>query len=120
MNNPGRRHRGKPTELPPHIRAQWPPEELERRENLKRLEVPLAETELSVRTVNTLEDAGMLTIAQLVERPLATVIATANFGAKTLVEVRNMLRTRGIFPAGWDVEQNKKRVRPSRSRSKKK
>lgn len=107
-----RRRPDEDAELPEHIRSQWSSEELEARANRKRLEVPLADTELGVRTVNTLEEEGILTIAQLVEHKTTDLLAIENFGAKTFREVKRVLGARGIYVRAWGM-------RPPRSRSKK-
>lgn len=49
--------------------------------------------ELSVRTYNALKNAGILTVAQLVEKPEAEFIKMPNFGRKSLNELKDLLPT---------------------------
>ena len=49
-----------------------------------RLELSLAEIDLDVRTVNCLEDEGIFTVQNLLERTPKQLLEIANLGEKTL------------------------------------
>ena len=54
------------------------------------------ELEMSVRTANCLENAGIETIGQLCARSEADMLKIRNFGRKSLNELREILRERGL------------------------
>lgn len=56
------------------------------------LDKPVAELELSVRAANCLENAGIRTIRDLVQRTEKQMLEERNFGRKSLSEVRDILR----------------------------
>ncbi len=62
-----------------------------------RLELPLAETELSVRTVNCLEDQAIFTVRDLLNCTPERLLEIPNFGEKTLQTVYDALEKVG-FP----------------------
>ena len=71
---------------------QTAPEE-EWNENLfKRVD----ELELSVRSANCLQHAGIEYIWQLVERSVAEMLKTKNFGRKSLNEIQEILAELGL------------------------
>jgi len=69
------------------------PEEKERRAILDK---PVAELELSVRAANCLENAGIRTIRDLVQRTEKQMLEERNFGRKSLAEVRAILQSYGL------------------------
>lgn len=69
------------------------PEAKERRAILDK---PVAELELSVRAANCLENAGIRTIRDLVQRPEKQMLEERNFGRKSLAEVREILKGYGL------------------------
>jgi DNA-directed RNA polymerase subunit alpha len=73
-------------EEPPEIEEV--PEEEEVNENLKRR---VDELELSVRSQNCLQNAGIEYIYQLVEKSEAEMLKTKNFGRKSLNEIKELL-----------------------------
>jgi DNA-directed RNA polymerase subunit alpha len=54
------------------------------------------ELELSVRSYNCLKNAGIKTIRDLVQRSEREMLATKNFGKKSLGEIRDILRGMGL------------------------
>ncbi len=61
-----------------------------------RLEMPLAETELSVRTMNCLEEQGILIVQQLLNCTPERLLEIPNFGPKTLETVFGALEKLGF------------------------
>jgi len=72
-------------ELPP---GEMEEPEQEVNENLFR---PVDELELSVRSANCLQNAGIKLIGELVQRTEAEMLKTKNFGRKSLKEIRDIL-----------------------------
>ncbi len=65
------------------------------------------ELELSVRSYNCLKNAGIKTIRDLVQRSEREMLATKNFGKKSLVEIRDILRGMGLdFGIQFDEQGN--------------
>lgn len=62
-------------------------------ENLFR---PVAELELSVRSANCLQNAGIKYIGELVQRSEGEMLKTKNFGRKSLNEIKEILREMGL------------------------
>ena len=62
-----------------------------------RLELPLAETELSVRTVNCLEEQAIFTVKDLLQCTPERLLDIPNFGAKTLQAVYDALEKVGFY-----------------------
>jgi DNA-directed RNA polymerase subunit alpha len=57
---------------------------------------PVAELDLSVRSANCLQNAGIEYIWQLVERTEAEMLKTKNFGRKSLNEIKELLSMMGL------------------------
>ena len=65
------------------------------------------ELELSVRSYNCLKNAGIKTIRDLVQRSEREMLATKNFGKKSLGEIRDILRGMGLdFGIQFDEQGN--------------
>jgi DNA-directed RNA polymerase subunit alpha len=62
-------------------------------ENLYR---PVSELELSVRSINCLQNAKIETIGELVQKTEAEMLKTKNFGRKSLNEIKHILATMGL------------------------
>ena len=62
-----------------------------------RLELPLAETELSVRTVNCLEEQAIFTVKDLLHCTPQRLLDIPNFGEKTLQAVYDALEKVGFY-----------------------
>ena len=73
------------------------PEWAKRQESDDQLELSLAETNLPVRTVNCLEDEGILTVKQLLHCTPTRLLAITNFGEKTLEQVYEALEEVGYY-----------------------
>jgi DNA-directed RNA polymerase subunit alpha len=83
-----------PVESPTELGAQGEPvdQELDRKLNMS-----LAELELSVRATNCLESEGITTVRDLVIRTDEELLEVRNFGETTLREVKSKLAERGLF-----------------------
>jgi len=68
--------------------SDYPEPEQEINENLFR---PVDELELSVRSANCLQNAGIKLIGELVQKSEAEMLKTKNFGRKSLKEIRDIL-----------------------------
>ena len=62
-------------------------------ENLYR---PVSELELSVRSINCLQNAKIETIGELVQKTEQEMLKTKNFGRKSLNEIKHILETMGL------------------------
>ena len=71
--------------------------ELARQDLEEKLEMSIAEIGLSVRTTNCLEDHGILTVRDLLQRRPKDLLAIPNFGEKTLEEVYKALEGIGFY-----------------------
>ena len=60
------------------------------------LNVPLSDFELSVRSRNCLQKMGIRTLGDLTRTSEAELLASKNFGETSLVEIRDMLRSKGL------------------------
>ncbi|MEZ6092204.1 MAG: DNA-directed RNA polymerase subunit alpha C-terminal domain-containing protein [Pirellulaceae bacterium] len=66
----------------------------------ERLELSIAEMELSVRTTNCLEETGIFTVRDLLNASPKRLLAISNFGEKTLEEVYIALEKLGFYRPG--------------------
>jgi DNA-directed RNA polymerase subunit alpha len=76
------------------------PEWYRHKEADERLELSLAEMDLPVRTVNCLEDEGILTVEQLLNCTPQRLLGITNFGEKTLEQVYDALEKVGFNRRG--------------------
>lgn len=60
------------------------------------LNMSIEELELSVRSYNCLEAAGIKTIRDLVQKSEAEMLKYRNFGRKSLSEIKNILKEKGL------------------------
>ena len=77
-----------------------------------RLDFSLAETALTVRTVNCLEEQGIFTVRELLNCTRKRLLEIPNFGVKTLDEVYKALATLGYHPRAMDPQQGSRRAPP--------
>jgi DNA-directed RNA polymerase subunit alpha len=70
----------------------------------RKLDMSLAELELSVRATNCLESEGITTVRHLVSRSEDQLLTVRNFGETTLKEVRAKLHEIGL-DLGMNVPQ---------------
>jgi DNA-directed RNA polymerase subunit alpha len=63
----------------------------------RKLNMSLAELELSVRATNCLESEGITTVRDLVIRTDEELLEVRNFGETTLKEVKTKLSERGLY-----------------------
>lgn len=78
------------------------------RDLYKKLNQPVSEMELSVRSANCLREANIKTIGELVSKTEMEMLKYRNFGKKSLTEISNILREMGIgFGVSIDPEKLK-------------
>jgi len=71
------------------------------------LDRPVDDLEVSVRSYNSLKTAGIKTIRDLVQRSEREMLASKNFGTKSLSEIRNILQGMGLdFGMEFDEKDN--------------
>lgn len=66
----------------------------------ERLEMSIAEMDLSVRTTNCLEETGIFTVRDLLHATPKRLLAISNFGEKTLEEVYSALEKLEFYRPG--------------------
>lgn len=81
--------------------GQLPEEEVEKEENKleelkEKLDMPISELELSVRSTNCLKESGIKTIGELVTKAEKEMLAYRNFGKKSLAEIGEILKKMGL------------------------
>jgi DNA-directed RNA polymerase subunit alpha len=60
------------------------------------LDTNVEELELSVRSANCLKNAGIRSLRELVQRTEKDMLETKNFGRKSLNEIKEILREKGL------------------------
>ena len=86
-------------------------EEARRRQDrmAQMLSVPVSDFELSVRSRNCLQKMGIMTLGDLCETTEQDLLASKNFGETSLVEIREMLTSKGLelgqFATQWREEE---------------
>jgi DNA-directed RNA polymerase subunit alpha len=60
------------------------------------LDTNVEELELSVRSANCLKNAGIRTLRELVQKTEKDMLETKNFGRKSLNEIKEILREKGL------------------------
>lgn len=60
------------------------------------LSIPVTDFELSVRSRNCLQKMGLMTLGDLAETPEMELLSSKNFGETSLVEIREMLASKGL------------------------
>ncbi len=88
------------------------PEEMEEEEEVskekeelkKKLDKPISELELSVRSSNCLVEAKIRTIGDLVRKKESEMLKYKNFGKKSLNEINDILSTMGLH-LGMEIEE---------------
>ena len=90
-------------EIPEEEIEELTPEEISLYEKLK---IPISELELSVRSANCLREANIKSLADLVEKSEAEMLAYRNFGKKSLNEVGALLKTMNIT-LGMKIDRKK-------------
>lgn len=77
-------------------RVPLPKADLRRKRFAEVLQMPVAQLNLPVRTVNFLEDDGVLLVEDLLNCTRDRLLAIPNFGEKALEQVFNALRDVGL------------------------
>ncbi len=62
----------------------------------EKLQTPISELELSVRSANCLREAKIFTIGELVEKTSQELLKYRNFGKKSLAEIDELLKSMGL------------------------
>jgi DNA-directed RNA polymerase subunit alpha len=75
------------------------------------LDTPVEELELSVRSSNCLRNANIRTIGDLTRKSEEEITKTRNFGKKSLQEIRDKLRARGLDLGMKDYSALKKQLK---------
>jgi DNA-directed RNA polymerase subunit alpha len=75
------------------------------------LDTPVEELELSVRSSNCLRNANIRTIGDLTRKTEDEITKTRNFGKKSLQEIRDKLRSRGLDLGMKDYSAFKKQLK---------
>ncbi|QDS89221.1 DNA-directed RNA polymerase subunit alpha [Rosistilla oblonga] len=70
----------------------------------ERLELSIAEMELSVRTTNCLEETGIFTVRDLLQASPKRLLGISNFGEKTLEEVYAALEKLEFYRPGRSAQ----------------
>jgi DNA-directed RNA polymerase alpha subunit len=65
------------------------------------LATPVAEMDLSVRVINTLEDYGVIYAREIVVQTYGSLMQMSNFGEATLKELRKAVRKLGLPVPKW-------------------
>lgn len=78
------------------------------------LNTPIAQMDLSVRIINTLEDNQIIYAYQLIAQTYETLMKLKNFGETTLKEVRASLKRLGLDAPKWDKPKHP--TKPARPR----
>ena len=84
-------------------------EALEDKELLDKLNTPISELELSVRSSNCLKEARIKTIGDLVKKTEMDMLKYRNFGKKSLSEINKIIAEMGIS-LGMKIEDKKKKT----------
>jgi len=79
---------------------------------LEKLNKPVSELELSVRSANCLREAKIQTIEDLVKKTEQDMLKYRNFGKKSLSEIKGILESMGLH-LGMDVDSIQKREKSS-------
>jgi DNA-directed RNA polymerase subunit alpha len=86
---------GAEIELPPAV-AEEEEHKMSSSELEEKLDKSIEELELSVRSYNCLEAAGIKTIRDLVQKSESEMLKYRNFGRKSLTEIKNILKEMGL------------------------
>ncbi|UCD55177.1 MAG: DNA-directed RNA polymerase subunit alpha [Candidatus Omnitrophota bacterium] len=82
-------------------------ESKEEKDVMEKLNMPITELELSVRSSNCLREAKIKTIGDLVKKPEVEMLKYRNFGKKSLSEINKILADMGLH-LGMQAEKEKK------------
>jgi DNA-directed RNA polymerase subunit alpha len=83
-------------------------ESKEKRDMRKKLDKPISELELSVRSSNCLAEASIRTIGELVKKKETEMLKYKNFGKKSLNEINNILTSMGLH-LGMDLDEEEEK-----------
>lgn len=79
------------------------------------LNLPVKELELTVRSANCLEAAGIETLGDLVEKSEAEMLKYRNFGKKSLEEIKNLL-SKFNLSLGMDVKSIREEIEKAKKK----
>lgn len=110
MKPPDRKYR-QPKKTGPDM-SNWSPEERAARLHTERMATPVAEIQLPVRVINTLEENDVILVVDLMRQTYETLMKMKNFGEKTMTEVRAAIEALGLTPPpGWKKPPKTQNVR---------
>lgn len=81
--------------------STWTDEERAAHRRAARLKTPIAEMDLAVRVINTLEENDVILVEHLLGQTYESLMRMKNFGEKTLTEVRAAITTLGLDAPAW-------------------
>lgn len=98
--------------------STWTEPEKKAHKEKQLLKTPVAEMDLPVRIINTLEENGVILAEQLMAQTYGSLMGMRNFGDKTLTEVRAAIKALGLEPPGWEKPPTPKKIPSPRGRGK--
>ncbi len=81
--------------------STWSAAEREEHERKAKLKTPVAEMDLAVRVINTLEENDVILAENLLEQTYETLMGMQNLGEKTLDEIREAVKQLGLPAPAW-------------------
>ena len=102
---------------------KFTPISMRRRRQVKHDEVlpeqtPVAELDLSARTINALEDAGLICMGDLTVKTRDELLQIPDFGVKGLQETVVAMKIMGLTaPKAWTLKKKKRSARKRRKQS---
>lgn len=109
MPPPGRRYKTTGAKKTPDT-SGWTEAEKAKHAEQERLKTPVAEMQLSVRVVNTLEEHDVILAEHLIGQTYESLMRMANFGEKTLTEVRAAVAALGLPVPEWKKPPKPKKL----------
>lgn len=94
-----RRRRAPRTKAPDT--STWSPEMVAARLEEERLNTPVAEMNVSVRTVNALERFGIIVARDLIKQSHAALVGMTNLGERSIEELVVAVRDLGLAVPDW-------------------
>lgn len=81
--------------------SSWSDKERAALEESEKKQTPIAELDLSVRVINTLEGNNVILVEHLLAQDYESLMKMKNLGDKTLLEIRAALVALGVTPPEW-------------------
>lgn len=90
--------------------STWSQAERDAHAKNEKLKTPVAEMQLAVRVINTLEENDVILAEDLVAQTYETLMTMKNFGQKTLSEVKSAIVKLGLPAPNWRRPPKPKKV----------